>query len=66
MNIFDYQAKQQGLPVHDLRPVQPDAQTVTAVRRAIDANRSGCKCREYVGDALKVEAYCPVHGDGSR
>jgi hypothetical protein len=23
----------------------------------------GCQCREYVGDALKIESYCPVHGD---
>lgn len=27
-----------------------------------DPRPAGCLCREWLGDAMKVENYCPVHG----
>lgn len=48
------------------RPVTADS--IDAAREIGEKRRTavGCLCREWVGDALKVEDYCPAHGNGEQ
>lgn len=35
--------------------------TIAATPKQVPLPPPGCLCREYCGDALKIEDYCPVH-----
>lgn len=57
-----WEFKAQAAPLTEVTATVVKDQPSQSLLMALDADRKrGCTCREFVGEALKVEPDCPVH-----